>query len=295
MNEASHAAFGRANLMENPMKRILMSSAVAILMSSPAFADDHSDMFKTKADSMEILGSEFIGARVYVSEKGLDDDFEYSEGAEKDWDDIGEINNIVLSRDGEVTATVIGVGGFLGIGEKDVAVDMEQIRFISDGENPNDYFLVFTSSRATLESAPDWDRKAAKMREDRIEKSRKAIRKDYKPADMSALNAVERDGYESVDVTEVGKMKASDLIGARVYGTQNEDVGEIGDVIMSPSGKGRMAIIDVGGFIGIGEKPIAVPMKEVRIMREDDGDDLRVYIDASQERLEGMTEYEERG
>ena len=275
------------------MKRILVSSALALMMTGPAFADAHGEMFVTKAEKFEILGSEFIGARVYVAEQDFDEDYEYEDGSEKEWDDVGEINNIVLSRDGDVNAVVVGVGGFLGIGEKDVAVKMDQIKFISDGENPNDYFLVFTSSKDMLDSAPEWDRKEAKKRQDRIEKDRKAAtRGEIKSTDMAALNAVERDGYKSV---KVDTMKADDLIGARVYGTKNEDVGEVGDVIMSKEGSGKVAIIDVGGFMGIGEKPVAIPMKELRVMREDDGDDLRVYIDATEERLEGMPEYEERG
>jgi len=277
------------------MKRVLASSALAIMMSTTgAFADAHSSMFMSKASELQILGSEFIGARVYVSENEFDDTYEYDAGAEKEWDDVGEINNIILSRDGSVEGVVIGVGGFLGLGEKDVAVSMDQVRFISDGDNANDYFIVFTSSRAALEGAPDWDRKTEKMRADRLEKTRTAVRTEaYRPTtDMAALDAVERKGFMAIDVKEVGNMKAGDLIGTRVYGLKNEDVGEVGDIILSPNGTGRVAIIDVGGFMGIGEKPVAIPMKELRVMREADGDDLRVYIDATEQRLEKMSTYE---
>lgn len=277
------------------MKRILASSALAIVMStSGAFADAHGDMFMSKAGDLQILGSEFIGARVYVSETDFDDDYVYADGAEREWDDVGEINNIILSRDGNVEGVVIGVGGFLGLGEKDVAVNMDQIRFISDGENANDYFLVFTSSKAALENAPEWDRRTERMRAERLENTRTALRTESnRPmTDMAALNAIERKGYTVIAVEEAGKMKASDLIGTRVHGLNNEDVGEIGDVILSPNGTGRVAVIDVGGFMGIGEKPVAIPMKELRIMRETDGDNLRVYIDATEQRLENMPEYE---
>ena len=275
------------------MKRIFTASALAMLLTTPAFADAHGEMFMSQADAkMQILGSEFIGARVYVAETEMDEDYTYKAGAEKEWDDVGEINNIVLTRDGSVKAAVIGVGGFLGLGEKDVAVSMDKIKFVSDGEDSSDYFLVFTSSKAALEGAPEWERAEYKERMKQTKKDRKAAKRTYKPADMAALNAVKRDGYKNVKATE---MKASDLIGARVYGTKNEDVGEVSDIILKPDMGGKVAIVDVGGFIGIGEKPVAVPMKELRIMREDDGDDLRVYIDATEERLEGMPEYEERG
>lgn len=40
---------------------------------------------------------------------------------------IGSINDLILKKDGGIVAAIVGVGGFLGIGEKDVAVPMEKI------------------------------------------------------------------------------------------------------------------------------------------------------------------------
>lgn len=48
----------------------------------------------------------------------------YSQGG----DDIGEVNDVLIGQDGRVAAVVIGVGGFLGIGEKDVAVSMDSLQ-----------------------------------------------------------------------------------------------------------------------------------------------------------------------
>lgn len=42
---------------------------------------------------------------------------------------LGNVNDVILGRDGEISAVVIGVGGFLGIGEKDVAVEYESLEF----------------------------------------------------------------------------------------------------------------------------------------------------------------------
>lgn len=43
-------------------------------------------------------------------------------------EDIGDINDVLVSQDGSVNAVLIGVGGFLGIGEKDVAVNMSALQ-----------------------------------------------------------------------------------------------------------------------------------------------------------------------
>jgi hypothetical protein len=76
---------------------------------------------------------------------------------DKNWDDIGEINNLVISRDGTVKAVVAGVGGFLGIGEKNVALKMSELRFVKKaGDDDDDYFVVIKSNKAQLEKAPEY-------------------------------------------------------------------------------------------------------------------------------------------
>jgi hypothetical protein len=67
---------------------------------------------------------------------------------------IGEINDLVTDRSGKILAALIGVGGFLGIGEKDVAVRFEDLKLARD-EN-NNVKVVLNISKETLASAPDY-------------------------------------------------------------------------------------------------------------------------------------------
>ena len=53
-------------------------------------------------------------------------------------------------------------------------------------------------------------------------------------------------------------MKAEELVGTTVYGANDENVGGIGDIALTQDGKVDAVIIDVGGFLGVGEKPVAV-------------------------------------
>jgi uncharacterized membrane protein YkoI len=48
---------------------------------------------------------------------------------------IGEINEVLVDRNGKVDAVVIGVGGFLGIGEKDVALPFNQVKFVDQARD----------------------------------------------------------------------------------------------------------------------------------------------------------------
>jgi sporulation protein YlmC with PRC-barrel domain len=96
----------------------------------------------TAMTGSEILATSFIGKTVYTSAR----------------ENVGDINDLVMTKDGDVKAAVIGVGGFLGMGEKDVMVPLDKIT-VSKDENGND-FLTISTTKAELESAPAFDRTA---------------------------------------------------------------------------------------------------------------------------------------
>ncbi|SFP48258.1 PRC-barrel domain-containing protein [Tranquillimonas alkanivorans] len=83
-----------------------------------------------------------------------------------------------------------------------------------------------------------------------------------------------------------------DLTGASVYGSDEERVGEVSELLLDDSGAISQAIVDVGGFLGLGEHSVAVDLQELNIQRSEAGDDLRVYVGATEEQLEALPEYE---
>ena len=54
--------------------------------------------------------------------------------------------------------------------------------------------------------------------------------------------------------------RASKLIGANVYNDKDQRIGKIEDMIVSPDGKVSVAVIEVGGFVGIGKHRVAIPV-----------------------------------
>jgi hypothetical protein len=69
---------------------------------------------------------------------------------------IGDINDVLLAGDGKVSAVIVGVGGFLGMGEKDVALPFDQLMFAKDA---SDDLLVSTSAtKESLQTAPEYNR-----------------------------------------------------------------------------------------------------------------------------------------
>jgi hypothetical protein len=108
----------------------------------------------------DVLASNLIGMRIYAVESDVDDTKTYPADIRKDWSDVGEVNDVVLDWDGSVKAVVLGVGGFLGIGEKDVAIEMSSLRKVRESDDSNDWFLVVNSSKDLLTNAPAYARNA---------------------------------------------------------------------------------------------------------------------------------------
>jgi hypothetical protein len=69
-------------------------------------------------------------------------------------DSIGEINDLVVGADGRITHAVLGVGGFLGIGEKNVALPLNQVRLMRQSDGTLIGFV--TSTKAQLQEMPNF-------------------------------------------------------------------------------------------------------------------------------------------
>jgi sporulation protein YlmC with PRC-barrel domain len=104
---------------------------------------------------------------------------------------------------------------------------------------------------------------------------------------MGAGPMVEREGYTRM---MSGDVPADRLIGMTVYGINDENVGEISDLILGTDAASSAAIIGVGGFLGIGEKDVQVPFGMLTFLRSDN-DDIRIFVDSTEDRLKNMETY----
>lgn len=291
------------------MKRLMATAATALILGTSAYADSHTASFSdmTFDQAINLNASELIGMRVYATEADINNETTIADGGEKEWDDIGEINEIVLTRDGKVQSVIVGVGGFIGVGERDVAIDMTQLKFVSEEGDSDDLFLVVNASTAGVEEAPEYmsERQGAAMSTDANTTADQPAADTAGATDTAAAAtdapmetatdrlmltqpSVEREGYAPVAIDE---LTAEDLTGARVYGAEDEDVGEISELLLTDDGKIDRAVIDVGGFLGMGERSMAVTFDELQIIRTEDGSDVRVYIDSTEEALKQQPEY----
>ncbi|MDW5318477.1 PRC-barrel domain-containing protein [Rhizobium sp. PL01] len=265
---------------EIPMKQFLATTALTmVLIGGNVFAANIAPMTMYEQQPSDIMASKFIGMRLYSTETEMNADTAVKPGAEKEWDDIGEVNEVILSRQGEVKAVVLGVGGFLGIGEKDVAIPMKDIKFVKDGDDADDYFLVVNANKQMLTDAPAYVAPTA-------------MTTATPPASQTAMVRpdVKRDGYRATELTD---LTSENLTGAKVYGPKDENIGEVDKLVLNADGSVKQLVMDIGGFLGMGEHHIAVPLESVNIMRDEKGDDVRVYVDSTEETLKAQPEYKE--
>ncbi len=245
-----------------------------------------------------VFASDLIGMDVYSSEadyNGYRGDQMVSSADRGQWDDIGEVNDVVMSPDGDARGILVDIGGFLGMGEHTVALNMDQVHLLRDDNDAR--FVAVNSTREELENAPEYQRPA-----DRTATATTGMDATTAPGDtaanapaatapgmMGSRPEFQREGYVTADYD---KLTVEQLQDATVYDANDEDVGDVEEFIVSDGGQIQQAVIDVGGFLGMGEHRISIPFDEMQVMTNTEGDDVRVYIDQTREALEQRPEYE---
>ncbi|MER9424608.1 PRC-barrel domain-containing protein [Mesorhizobium sp. M0317] len=242
------------------------------------------------------LATNIIGENVY---NGTGDDAQ----------NIGDVNDIVLTKDGKAQSLVIGVGGFLGMGEKNVTYDFAKARW---AEKNGDRWLVAQTTKEELQAQPDFDRKpydpapvtttsdatqptapAAPTAVAPADNAQPADKTAEAPAGTKATDPTQTAAIDKSTLTEmpVGNIRGDDLKGTTVYGANDAKVGEIGDVVLTPDSKPDAVIIDVGGFLGIGAKEVAVGMDKLKFMTDKDGNKY-LYTNFTKEQLQAQAAYD---
>ncbi|MBB3916628.1 PRC-barrel domain-containing protein [Rhizobium fabae] len=78
------------------------------------------------------------------------------------------------------------------------------------------------------------------------------------------------------------------LEGATIYGADDNKIGKVDHIHVA--GAGSSVVIDVGGFLGIGAKPVAVPISDLEFMRDEDGD-VHAVTNWTKDELKNMPEH----
>ena len=277
------------------IKKMLATTALVALMSGPAIAASTDAQTNMRFESVDTIGAKQV--RGYLASNLMGHSV-YASTAE-DADRIGEIDDAIVGEDGSIKAVIIGVGGFLGMGEKNVAVDFSRLSFETTGDD--EYRLVSALSKEELEKAGAYEapERASAMNKESTAKNVPAT---------STVAAVDKDATTTATEpkndresfmegrTKLGseQMEAETLNGAWAYDRNFNHIGEIGEVLVTADGKIDAMVVDVGGFLGLGEKPVAMAFKEVELYRNE-SDDIAVVVPYTEEQLDTATAYDADG
>lgn len=323
------------------MKHFIATSAIALLVSAPALAQTATNdaqmtdetmttaTFVEAAHESDILASEIMDAAVFAHDEGAmtsatdTTDMRALRMIEADeregLEEIGNVADVLVDQDGTIRGVVIGVGGFLGIGEREVALGLDRLSFARDADDPESVMILARVDADMLEEAPEFDRSAF---EDRMamtgtqddatgmglaerdtaaqDMDRDETMAETQPAheageeqwrqgrEMFTAPEFEREGFQRA---EADAFSVDELLGANVYDVNDENVGNVDDVMASGNGEMEYVVMDIGGFLGIGAHTVALGLDEVTILH-DGADNLRIYVDASEDALRNMPEYE---
>ena len=245
------------------MRRLLASTALALMAAGPLAAQQANEgtaapdapatatapdttvpdgfFFPSVPDA--IYASELIGMDVYSSDTDYaadyGDDRAVTPDASSQWDGIGQINDVVLSPNGDVEAVLVDIGGFLGIGTHTVAVDISQLHFLRGKDDAR--FAAITSSADALRAAPEYERQM----------DQSAEQDTGAPATAPTRPAIEREGFADADYDQLTAEAIPRASRSTTPTTRTLAISK--SLILSKEGKIEQAVIDVGGFLGMGD------------------------------------------
>lgn len=305
------------------MKKLMLTTALVAATSMGAFAQTaettpsaDTEMTQTGATVPAFLVSSFTGKSLYtldseetrmLGEAGDTDasvrwesDEAFTAGRDN-WENVGNIDDVVLTQDGELRGVLLDIGGFLGIGARTVMVELDDLYFVSDettAEDLSDFSVVATISREGLEALPEWDEAQltngfatansgdatmapaadAEMTDDT------AMTDDAAMADESAM-----DGYAPIAEED---LTAERVLGANVYDMNGDNIATVDDLVLGADGEITQAVMDVGGFLGLATYTVALDIDDLDIMWNAEDEDVRVQVAMTAEELEALPEYQ---
>lgn len=118
------------------MLKLAYATAIVAVLSVPAVADTMNARMLREMPTDSVTVTDWYKQSVYDPNDKK----------------IGEVKDVLVDKSGKVTSLIIGVGGFLGAGEKDVAVPFDSIRVTN--KNNSKWYLVMNATKDELKGAP---------------------------------------------------------------------------------------------------------------------------------------------
>ena len=219
-----------------------------------------------------LLADELIGLKV-VNEQG---------------ENLGKIEDLVVQPDGDVNYAVLSFGGWLGMGDKLFAMPWSVLRSVEPDAAKRDSSrsLILPVDKERLKYAPGFDKKNWPSM------ANPDWSKDIDTFYLSDRNPHVNRPVEAGVRTSYITWRASELEGTNIETPSGDKLGDIKDVAIDTNGNVKYVVVSVGGFLGLGDRLVAVPWDCLTQSRGgDDGDKKKLSLASTKDMLKDAPEF----
>jgi sporulation protein YlmC with PRC-barrel domain len=206
-------------------------------------------------------------------------------------DTIGEIKSVYIGPDGKVDSLIVGVGGILGMGEREVRLAWSELRVSDNNEK-----VVLNITKDELKAKPEYKYSNAGWRGQVFSEKGpwtagdpNRIAREHAASERMSADRNTASTTSSSDFNAYGEISGNAFIGTNVRNQNNEIVGKVEDVYIDDRGAIKTVVVSVGGFLGMGTKDVAVRWSDIG--RSRDGKSLVLITNWTKDSLKAMPEY----
>ncbi len=205
---------------------------------------------------------------------------------------IGEVDSVYIDKDGKVDSVIVGVGGFLGLGEREVRLAWKDLKISQGGEK-----VTVNMTKDQLKAMAPYKYSDTKWRghvfndagiygpgANHMAATTPPADRNGAPHQMASTSTV-----STGDFNANGQMAGSALIGAKVHNTNNDTIGSVEDIYIDNNGAIQAVVVSVGGFLGMGTKDVAVKWSDIKYGH--DGKSLMLTTNWTKDSLKAMPDY----
>jgi len=203
---------------------------------------------------------------------------------------LGKIEDVVVHPGGATSYAVLSIGGWLGMGDKLFAMPWSVLRMVerTTAEKDSPSSLVLPLDKERLKAAPGFDQKhwPALANPDWIQEIDAFYADEIRP---SSAKPVEGSVHNSVI-----SWRATELKGVNVETPTGEKLGDIKEIVIDAHGRVSYVALSVGGFLGLGDRLVAVPWDALKFsLTGEKGDKRLITLPSTKQQLEQAPQFNE--
>ena len=296
-----------SELWRKPLKMAAVAAAVAVALGSSAQQSQQparENANRPQTDQSTQIARSDAGMQTleqYLQSKTLRvSNVVGMELQARNGDNLGEVQDVIrATAPGQDMQLIVQTGG-VGADQKFIALPFDEIQINSDGD---ELYTNRTGEQLAAAPAIQYNRRVATnatpAQRSAADANRDAANRGAAPAPGAAggeprtTQPAAPGGQRSpTGSASLSQNRLGDLAGAEVNGSGGDKVGEVDDIVISTAGADSVrAVLQVGGLAGVGEKRVAVPLSQLMIERDDEGEpSLRIAMDV--DALERLPEFE---